>query len=134
VFSTIILGGTLSGLFGILGLALASIGLYGVVANTIGQRTREIGIRAALGASNRTILRLVLRESTILVTAGATAGMAGGLAAAQLLKRVLFSVNPTDPATLFAMVAVLAMVATAACVVPARRATKVDPLVALRNE
>jgi predicted permease len=134
VFSTIILGGVLSGLFGILGLALASIGLYGVVANTIGQRTREIGIRAALGASDRTILGLVLRESTILVTAGATVGIMGGLVAGQLLRRVLFSVNPTDPATLLAMVAVLVMVATAACVIPARRATKVDPLVALRNE
>jgi predicted permease len=134
VFSTIILGGALSGLFGILGLALASIGLYGVATNTIGQRTREIGIRAALGASNRTILGLVLRESTILVTGGATVGITGGLAAAQLLKRLLFSVNPTDPATLLAMVAVLAMVAAAACVIPARKATKVDPLVAIRNE
>jgi len=68
------------------------------------------------------------------VTAGAAVGITGGLAAAQLLKGVLFSVNPTDPATLFTMVAVLAIVATAACVIPARRAMKVDPLVALRNE
>jgi predicted permease len=134
VFSTIILGGALSGLFGILGLALASIGLYGVVANTIGQRTREIGIRAALGARNLNILGLMLRESTILVTGGAILGITSGLVAGQLLKRVLFSVNPTDPATLLAMVAVLAVVATAACLIPARRATKVDPLVALRNE
>ena len=134
VFSTIILGGTLSGLFGMLGLALASIGLYGVVANGIGQRTREIGIRAALGAGNGAILRLVLKESTIVVTAGAVVGITGGLAAARLLKRVLFSVNPIDPAMLLAMIGVLAMVATAACVIPARRATKVDPLVALRNE
>jgi len=134
VFSTIILGGSLSGLFGILGLALASIGLYGVVANTIAQRTREIGIRAALGASNRTILGLVLRESTILVAAGAAAGMAGGLAVAQLMTQVLFSVNPTDPATLLAMVVVLAVVATVACVIPARKAMRVDPVAALRGE
>lgn len=134
VFSTIILGGALSGLFGILGLALASIGLYGVVANTIGQRTREIGIRAALGAGNLSILALVLRQSLILVTAGALVGIVAGAAAAQLLKRVLFSVNLADPATFLAMVAILVMVATAACVIPARRAIKVDPVVALRHE
>jgi ABC-type antimicrobial peptide transport system permease subunit len=134
VFSTIILGGALSGLFGILGVALASIGLYGVVANTVSQRTREIGIRTALGASSRSILRLVMRQSMFLLSAGAVAGIVSGLAAAQLLKRVLFSVDPTDLKTFLTVVAVLTIVAVAACLIPARRATKVDPNVALRWE
>ena len=91
VFSTIIMGGALSGLFGILGLALASIGLYGVVANTVSQRTREIGVRTALGASSGKILQLVLRQSVVLVSVGAGAGIVSGMAMAHLLKRVLFS-------------------------------------------
>jgi predicted permease len=132
VFSTIILGGALSGLFGVLGLALASIGLYGVVANTIGHRTREIGIRTALGASNKSILGLVLKESMLLIFTGAIAGIASGVAAAQLLRRLLLSVNPTDPITFFSMFAVLAVVASTACVIPALRATRVDPVIALR--
>ncbi|HEY7087240.1 MAG TPA: ABC transporter permease [Tepidisphaeraceae bacterium] len=134
VFSGIILGGALSGLLGMLGLALASIGLYGVVANTISQRTREIGIRTALGASRASILGLVLRQSLILVSAGTIGGIGSGLGASQLLKRVLFSVNATDPVTFVLMFVVLGVVATAACLIPARRATKVDPVAALRCE
>src|SRR5262249_44263980 len=84
-FSTIILGGALSGMLGLLGLALASLGLYGVVANTVSQRTREIGIRIAIGASNGNILRLVMKQALILVAAGAAAGAISGLAAARLL-------------------------------------------------
>ena len=87
-----------------------------------------------MGATGFSILGLVLRQGMILVAIGAAVGISGGLAAAQLLKRILFSVNPTEPAPLLFMVGVLAIVATAACVIPARRATKVDPLVALRNE
>jgi predicted permease len=134
VFSTIILGGALSGLFGFVGLALASTGLYGVVANTVGQRTREIGIRTALGASRSNILRLVTRQSMLLVAAGASAGIVGGLAAARFLRRVLFSVDPTDLKTFLTVVAALAIVALVACLIPARGAAKVDPMVALRWE
>jgi predicted permease len=134
VFSGIILGGTMSGLFGAIGLALASIGLYGVVANTVSQRTREIGIRTALGASGASILRLTMRESMMLAAAGIVAGFAGGLAAARFLKSVLFSVDPADWKTIGVVVAALAVVAAVACLAPARRAAKVDPLVALRWE
>src|SRR5262249_24588994 len=89
VFGAIILGGTMSGLFGAIGLALASIGLYGVVANTVSQRTREIGIRTALGASGASILRLTMRKSMMLAAAGITAGFAGGLRAGRVLERGL---------------------------------------------
>jgi len=133
-FSTIILGGALSGLFGLLGLALASIGLYGVVANTVNQRTREIGIRAALGASHTSILGLVLRQCLILVLGGSVVGLGAGLGVAHLLRRILFSVDPTNAGTFISVIAVLALVATVACVVPARKATKVDPMIALRSE
>ena len=134
VFSTIILGGALSGLVGTLGLALASIGLYGVVANAVSQRTHEIGIRTALGASGSNILRLVMKQGMILVLAGAAAGFLSGLATAQLLKRVLFSVDPTDWKVFVFVIVALAIVAIAACLMPARRAVKVDPIVALRWE
>ena len=134
VFSGIILGGAMSGLFGAIGLALASIGLYGVVANTVSQRTREIGIRTALGASGASILRLMMRESMVLAAVGIAAGFASGLGAARLLKSVLFSVDPADWKTIAVVVAALVVVAAAACLAPARRAAKVDPLVALRWE
>ena len=134
VFSGIILGGTMSGLFGAVGLTLASIGLYGVVANTVSQRTREIGIRTALGASGASVLRLMMRESMVLAAIGIAAGFASGLGAARLLKSVLFSVDPADWKTFAIVMAALAVVAAVACLAPARRAAKVDPLVALRWE
>jgi len=134
VFSTIILGGALSVLFGVLGLALASIGLFGVVANTVSQRTREIGVRCALGANSGSILRLMMGQAAILVLAGAAAGVLSGLAAGQLLKRVLFSVDPTDWTTFLWVILTLAIVAAVACLIPARRAAQIDPVVALRCE
>ena len=134
VFSIVIMGGALSGLFGILGLALASIGLYGVVANTVNQRRREIGIRAALGAGTGNILRLVTRQSLIFVSAGAALGAACGIAAGRLLKRVLFSVDSADWTTFLMLATVLFLVSILACLTPARRALKVDPNVALRWE
>jgi ABC-type antimicrobial peptide transport system permease subunit len=134
VFSSIIPGGTLSGLFGILGLALASIGPYGVVADTVSQWTREIGIRTPLGAGRGNILRLVTSQSMSLVWAGAAGGIAGGLLVARLLKRVLFSADPTDLRTFLTVFVLLALVAVVACLIPARRAMKVDPTVALRWE
>jgi len=124
----------MSGLFGAIGLALASVGLYGLVANTVSQRTREIGTRTALGASCASILRLMMRESMMLAAAGIAAGFAGGLGASRFLKGVLFSVDPADWKTIAVVVVTLAVVAAVACLASARRAAKVDPLVALRWE
>jgi putative ABC transport system permease protein len=134
LFSAIVMGGALSGLFGLLGLALASMGLYGVVANSVGQRTREIGVRTALGATRGDILRLVVRRAMLSVAAGAAVGLIGSIGAGQLLKRVLFSVDSADWATFALMIALLAAVALVACLVPARKATRVDPMIALRYE
>jgi ABC-type antimicrobial peptide transport system permease subunit len=133
-FSTIILGGVLSGLFGVLGLGLASVGLYGVVANTVSQRTREIGIRTAMGARRRDVLRLVTSQSMALVAVGAAVGGGTGLFAARMLQRILFSVDPADLRTFLAVFLILAAVATAACIIPARRAVKLDATTALRWE
>jgi predicted permease len=134
LFGAIVLGGTLSGLFGLLGLTLACIGLYGVVSNTVNQRTREIGVRTALGASRGNILRVVLKQGMLLVLIGTTAGLAGGLAVAQLLKRVLFSVDPAEPMAFAFAILILLAVALLACLIPARRAARVDPSEALRYE
>src|SRR5262249_42457953 len=106
----------------------------GAVANTVSQRTREIGIRTALGASGASILRLMMRESMMLSAAGIAAGFAGGLGAARLFEGVLFSVDPADWKTIAVVVIAVAVVAAIACLTPARRAAKVDPLVALRRE
>jgi predicted permease len=134
LFSAIVLGGALSGVFGALGLALASVGLYGVVSNTVGQRTHEIGIRAALGATRRSILGLVTRQGMLLVVIGASLGLASGIAAARLLTRVLFSVDPGEPLTFATAVLVLCGVALPACAIPARAALRIDPIVALRHD
>jgi predicted permease len=134
LFSAIVMGGALSGLFGLLGLALACMGLYGVVANSVAQRTREIGIRTALGATRGGILRLVIRRAMFLVGAGAAVGFIGGIEAGQLLKRVLFTVDATDWATFALMITLLVAVALVACLVPAHKATRVDPMIALRYE
>jgi predicted permease len=134
LFSAIVLGGAFSGLFGVLGLALASVGLYGVVSNTVGQRAHEIGIRAALGATRGAILALVIRQAMLLVVIGASLGLASGFAAARLLKRVLFSVDPGEPLTFAVAVVVLLGVALLACAIPARAAASIDPIVALRQD
>jgi ABC-type lipoprotein release transport system permease subunit len=134
LFSAIVMGGALSGLFGLLGLALACMGLYGVVANSVGQRTREIGVRTALGATRGDILRLVVRRAMLSAGAGAAVGLIGSIGAGQLLKRVLFSVDSADWATFALMIALLVAVALVACLVPARKAMRVDPTIALRYE
>jgi predicted permease len=120
--------------FAVVALALAAIGTYGVLAYTVEQRTREIGVRMALGAQARQVLRMILAQGAWLVGLGLLLGVAGALLLRKVLASVLFGVTPTDPMILGAVVLVLSFVSFLACYLPARRATRVDPLVALRNE
>jgi putative ABC transport system permease protein len=120
--------------FALAALLLASVGLFGVMAYLVSQRTRDIGIRLALGAARSDVMRLVVARGLLLAIAGAALGMAGGLAMTDLMKGMLFSITPRDPTTFIAVPLLLIAVAAAACYVPARRATRVDPLVALRTD
>ncbi|HEY6120863.1 MAG TPA: ABC transporter permease, partial [Pyrinomonadaceae bacterium] len=122
------------GLFGVLALLLAGIGIYGVMAYSVSQRTREIGIRVALGASRGVIFRWVLRQGLSLILIGTVTGLIGAVALMRLLRTMLFGIAPTDLVTYGGLAVTLGVVALLACYVPARRATKVDPLVALRYE
>src|SRR4051812_27693733 len=121
-------------IFGATALALAAIGIYGVVAYSVTQRTREIGIRIALGAERVDVLRMVARGALRLAAAGVVCGVVGGMALTRLMKTLLYAVNPTDAPTYFAVTALLSLVTLAAAFVPAIRAAKVDPTVTLRYE
>jgi putative ABC transport system permease protein len=125
---------TLLGGFGLLALLLAALGIYGVLAYSVSRRIREIGVRMALGAQISDVLALVLRQGLLLVGIGATLGLASAVAATHLLKSFLHEINPLDPFTFGIVVALLALVAFVACWLPARRAARVDPMVALRYE
>jgi predicted permease len=127
-------GATLLGIFSALGLVLASVGLYGVVAYAVAQRTRDLGIRMALGAESSDIYRVVLGHGVKLTLLGLFIGIVAALILARLAQGVLFGVSPTDPITLGSVAAILAVVAFVASFIPARRATRVDPMVALREE
>jgi putative ABC transport system permease protein len=120
--------------FGGGGLLLASIGIYGVMSYAVAQRTREIGIRVALGAERHDILKLIVGQGLVLILIGAGLGLGLAFAATRVLKSVLFGVSATDPLTFGSVVVLLIGVALLACYLPARRATKVDALVALRYE
>jgi ABC-type antimicrobial peptide transport system permease subunit len=124
----------LLGFFAFCGLLMAVIGLYGVISFVAAQRTQEIGVRMALGATRVDILRLIAGEGVRLIAFGGVLGLAAALAAARLLKSLLFNVGTYDPAIYLAVVVLLALVALAATLIPARAAMKVEPVEALRYE
>jgi ABC-type antimicrobial peptide transport system permease subunit len=124
----------LLGLFGAMGLVLGALGLYGVLSYLVSQRTREIGVRLALGAQQSTILRMVVNRGLVLAGAGIAAGLVGAFLLTRVMRGVLFGVTSTDPLTFIGVAVVLLAVASVASLIPALRATRVDPLVALRAE
>ncbi|HEX7780683.1 MAG TPA: FtsX-like permease family protein, partial [Vicinamibacterales bacterium] len=122
------------GVFALIGLLLAATGLYGVVSHAAQQRTREFGIRLALGAESTSVLGLVIRQGLLLAVIGASLGLVGALAMGGVLRAQLFGIEPSDPATLAAVCAALIAVALLACYLPARRAVKINPASILRRE
>jgi ABC-type antimicrobial peptide transport system permease subunit len=127
-FSAVLLG-----LFAVVALSLAVMGIYGVLSFAVAQRTSEIGIRMALGAERGRVLALVLRDAAVLAAVGLTIGVGVALALTRVLRTMLFEVTTTDPVTYAGMAAVLAVAVFAASWIPARRAARVDPVIALRK-
>ncbi len=128
------LAAVLLGFFAVVAVTLASVGLYGIMAYSVTQRTREIGIRMALGARRHDVLRMVVWEGSRLALVGLIVGISGAMAAAQVMRSLVYEISPRDPATLAGAAILLAAVAMASCYVPAQRVTRVDPMVALRYE
>jgi ABC-type antimicrobial peptide transport system permease subunit len=124
----------LLGIFAAVALTLAAIGTYGILSYMVTERQREIGIRMALGAGHGQVVRLVLGQGLSIAIVGIALGVGGAFGLSRLVRSLLYGVSPSDPATYALVAAVIAAVATAACVVPMRRATRVDPLEAIRAE
>src|SRR5205807_2004619 len=120
--------------FSVLALVMASIGIYGVMNYLVIQRTREFGIRLSIGATQGDVLRLVLRRAAVLIGAGLCLGLAGSVLLVRLIAKLLYGVTPLDPLTFLAVAMLLSAIALSASYIPARRATRVDPMVALRYE
>jgi putative ABC transport system permease protein len=127
--STVILG-----LFATVAVLLAAVGLYGVVSQSVTERTREIGVRMALGSERRAVLRLFVIHGVVTAAAGTAIGLAGAFVLSRWMETMLFEVTPTDPVTFAGVAVVLLVVAAAACYIPARRASRLDPLMALRTD
>ena len=121
-------------LFAILGLVLAAVGIYGVMAYMVSEGTRELSVRVALGATRRNVMQMVLTEAFALAAAGVVLGVIGAAATTRVMTTLLFGVTPTDPSTFASIAGILMATALAGSYVPARRATRVDPMATLRSE
>jgi len=126
--------GSLFTIFAVIALVLSAVGIYAVTAYSVTQRTQEIGVRMALGAQASQVSWLILRQGLVQLLIGLTLGTAGALAAGPVLQALLVQIKPSDPVTLGAIAAVFTVVTVVACLIPARRATRLDPLAALRVE
>jgi putative ABC transport system permease protein len=125
---------TTLGVFAILALILAGVGVYAVMSYSVTQRTHEIGVRMAMGAERRDVIKLILKEGLLLVVIGMSIGLAGALALTRIVASLLFGVSPNDVITFALIALLLILIALLACYIPARRATRIEPMVALRYE